>query len=40
MKRFLKLAFFDGFNLITVMPVCIKVNVAAMKPHSQNHNSS
>lgn len=22
------------------MPVCIKVNVAAMKPHSQNQNNS
>jgi len=22
------------------MPVCIKVKVAAMKPHSQNQNSS
>lgn len=36
MKSFLKLDFFSEFNLITVMPVCIKVNFAAMKPHSQN----
>lgn len=37
-KNTLKLALFYEVNLITVMPVCIKVKVAAMKPHKLNQN--
>lgn len=36
----LKLAFFYELNLITVMPVCIKVKIAAMKPYHQNQKFS